>query len=244
MSPFDSVAAHVGRRMPTATNGRPTTAVVIRCRPVRSRRLHQLARRAGNELVHRAWYQVRSFGAIAPGTRAAERFGSFGAGSLIAFPPAGLFGEASIHIGAGTLVAPWASLAAGYSPEQPDVPARALVIGDRCVIGIRSGIVAHESVELGDDVWFGQDVYVTDANHGFDDPDEPIGNQIGTPEPVRSGSGSWVGHGAVILPGARLGRNVVVAAGAVVLGGDVPDHSVLAGVPARVVRHGPAPAVE
>lgn len=190
----------------------------------------------GNELVHRAWYQVRSYGAIAPGTRRAERFGGFGAASIIAFPPAGLYGESSIHIGEGTLVAPWATLAAGYSPDQPDVPPRALVIGDRCVIGIRSGIVAHESIQIGDDVWFGQDVYVTDSNHGFEDPDEPIGNQLGTHQPVVIGSGSWIGHGAVILPGARLGRNVVVAAGSVVLAGEVGDHSILAGVPARIVR--------
>lgn len=49
------------------------------------------------------------------------------------------------------------------------------------------------------------------------------------------GPGCWLGTGAVILPGARLGRNVVVAAGAVVRG-DVPDHAVVAGAPARIVR--------
>lgn len=204
------------------------------------RRLVLWSRRVGNEVVHRCWYQIRSFGAIAPGTRRAEAFGSFGVGSLVAFPPASLYGEASIHLGADTLVAPWVSLAAGYAPDQPDVPPRALVIGDRCVIGIRSGIVAHESIEIGDDVWFGQDVYVTDSNHGFDDPETPIGRQLGTHQPVVIGSGSWIGHGAVILPGARLGRNVVVAAGSVVLAGDVPDHAVVAGVPGRVVRIGAA----
>jgi len=200
-------------------------------------RFRAWSRRVGNELVHRAWYQVRSFGAIAPGTRRAELFGSFGDASIVAFPPSGLYGEGSIHIGEATLIAPWATLAAGYSPDQPDVPPRALVIGDRCVVGIRSGIVAHESIEVGDDVWFGQDVYVTDSNHGFDDLEVPIGVQLGTHDPVVIGSGSWIGHGAVILPGARLGRNVVVAAGSVVLAGEVPDYSVLAGVPARIVRH-------
>jgi len=200
------------------------------------RRLHLWARRVGNEVVHRCWYQIRSFGAIAPGTRRADEFGSFGAGSIVAFPPASLYGTASIHLGRGTLIAPWVSLAAGYSPDQPDVPPRALVVGDRCVVGIRSGIVAHESIEIGDDVWFGQDVYVTDSNHGFDDPELPIGRQIGTHQPVRIGAGCWIGHGAVVLPGADLGRNVVVAAGSVVLAGTVPDHAVVAGVPARVVK--------
>ena len=49
------------------------------------------------------------------------------------------------------------------------------------------------------------------------------------------GAGSWLGARAVILPGTTLGRNVVVAAGSVVRG-DVPDHAVVAGVPAKVVR--------
>jgi hypothetical protein len=54
-------------------------------------------------------------------------------------------------------------------------------------------------------------------------------------ESVEIGPGCWIGTGAVVLPGARIGRNVVVAAGAVVRG-TVPDHAVVAGAPARVVR--------
>ena len=88
-------------------------------------------------------------------------------------------------------------------------------------------------------------MFVTDSNHGFDDPDLPIGKQLGTHQPVSIGSGSWVGQGTIILPGARIGRNVVVAAGSVVRG-DVADHAVVGGVPAKVLRpvrtpeHGPS----
>jgi acetyltransferase-like isoleucine patch superfamily enzyme len=53
---------------------------------------------------------------------------------------------------------------------------------------------------------------------------------------VRIGSGSWLGANVVILPGTELGRNTVVAAGAVVRG-VFPDRVVLGGVPARVLRH-------
>ncbi len=49
------------------------------------------------------------------------------------------------------------------------------------------------------------------------------------------GPGTWLGAGAIVLPGATIGRNVVVAAGSVVRG-DVPDCCVVAGVPAKVVR--------
>jgi len=49
------------------------------------------------------------------------------------------------------------------------------------------------------------------------------------------GAGSWLGAGAIVLPGTCIGRNVVVAGGSVVRG-HVPDRCVVAGVPARVVR--------
>ena len=103
-------------------------------------------------------------------------------------------------------------------------------------LGKGIGIVAHERIEIGDDIWTGHYVYVTDQNHGYEDLDLPIGVQMWKNEPVVIGDGSWLGHGAVVLPGSRIGKHVVVAAGAVVAGLDVPDRSVVAGVPARVVR--------
>lgn len=198
-------------------------------------RFQRAVRRATNEVVQRGWTRVRRVGAIAPGTRAAERFGSFGQGSVVGFPTATLYGEAQIHVGEETLIGCWITLAAGYSPDQDTVPPRALVIGDRCVMGLRCSVVAHESIEIGDDVWFGQNVFVTDANHGFLALDVPIGQQLGPHQPVRIGAGSWVGHGAVILPGTTIGRHVVVAAGSVVRG-VIPDNAIVAGVPAKVLR--------
>ncbi|HYI60498.1 MAG TPA: acyltransferase [Acidimicrobiales bacterium] len=198
-------------------------------------RLHLLRRRMVNAALHRGYRWARSAGAIAPGTAAAGRFGSFGPGSLVAFPWSTLYGEGQIHLGRDTLVGAWSTLATGYSPEQGTVPPRALVIGDRCVIGLRAGIVAHESIEIGHDVWFGQDVFVTDSNHSYADLDVPIGRQLGKHQPVTIGDGSWIGHGAVILPGARIGRMAIVAAGSVVRG-EVPDRCIVGGVPARLLR--------
>jgi len=63
----------------------------------------------------------------------------------------------------------------------------------------------------------------------------PIGRQLGAHQPVRIGDGTWIGHGAVILPGTTIGKGVVVAAGAVVRG-EVPDHCIVGGVPAKVIR--------
>ncbi len=188
-----------------------------------------------NQALHAALRWVDRAGEVVPGTALADRFGTFGAGSCIDFPPATLQNVESIHIGRDTLVGRQATLAAGYGVGDPQLPDRVLVIGDRCVLGAGLSITAHEYVELGESVYCGQGVFITDASHGYQDPERPVGQQFGSHQPVVIGPGSWIGHGAVVLPGTRLGRNVVVAAGAVVRG-EVEDHAVVAGNPARVVR--------
>ena len=194
-----------------------------------------LIRRLANRPVHVVYRWVRRAGAVTPGTYLAARFGTFGPRSLINFPVSTLFGESGIHIGADTLIGAGSALSVGHSPDDVSAPARGLVIGDRCVIGGRAVITAHESIVIGDDVWFGQGVFVSDASHGYQDVETPIGLQLGWAHPVVIGPGSWIGHGAVVLPGTRIGRNVVVGAGSVVRG-EIPDHSVAVGVPAKVVR--------
>lgn len=180
-----------------------------------------------------AWAQ--RVGSIGPDHRRARRFGAFGAGSAICFPVTALYGERHIRIGRATIVGPHCTLSAGVSPEHVLDRDTVVSIGDGCLIGRGSGIVAHESVVIGDDVFTGHHVYITDANHGYEDPDVPIGRQFAAPRPVEIGAGSWLGHGSIVLPGARIGRHVVIGAGSVVTG-SIPDHSVAVGVPARVVR--------
>lgn len=193
------------------------------------------SRRLLNRWVLAAQAWVERAGAVGPDSDLADRFGTFGWGACIAFPSGGLHGTSSIHLGAGTMVGRSCSLSVGYLTEEEDLPERGLVVGERCVIGARSVLTAHESIVIGDDVWLGQGVLVSDASHGYQDPETPIGRQYGEHAPVVIGAGSWIGHGAVILPGTTLGRNVVVGAGSVVRG-TVEDHAVVAGVPARVVR--------
>ncbi|TQS43114.1 acyltransferase [Cryptosporangium phraense] len=181
------------------------------------------------------WRWLDRIGKVTPGTHAAAQFGSFGAHSSIGFPSATLMNTGSIHVGSGVIIGRQATLSVGYWPDYPGLPERGLVIGDRCVLGDRCSLLAHESIELGDDVWFGQDVFVCDASHGYQDPDLPVGNQFGSHVPVKIGAGTWVGHGAIILPGTTIGRNAVVAAGSVVRG-EVGDHCVVGGAPAKLLR--------
>jgi acetyltransferase-like isoleucine patch superfamily enzyme len=197
--------------------------------------LRRAARALAWQMVHASWREFQNAGVITADTPVGRRFARFGAGSLIAFPAGSIFGEGSITIGSGTLVGAFVTLSAGLVPGQDLGPEPVLRIGDRCVIGRGSHVVAHASLDIGDDVFTGPYVYVTDQNHGYADPDMPIGRQMPVNNPVTIGSGSWLGAGSIVLPGARIGRNVVVAAGSVVRG-EVPDHSVVAGVPARVVR--------
>jgi len=198
-------------------------------------RVNAARRDAAWRAVHWGWREFQQAGLVTADTPAGRAFRRFGRGSIMAFPPGSVFGECGIEIGEDTLIGQQVSLSAGALPGQDLLQLTLLAIGDRCVIGRGSHIVAHESVEIGDDVWTGPYVYITDQNHGYEDTDTPIGRQFPVNRPVSIGSGSWLGAGAIVLPGASIGRNVVVAAGSVVRG-TVPDHCVVAGVPARVVR--------
>ncbi len=200
-----------------------------------SQTLRGMVRRAAAEGLRRAWEWAPFAAAVGPDHARARRFASFGEGSLLAFPTGTVYNERYVSVGAGTMIGPYVSLTAGMAPGQEMLTSPVVRIGHRCVIGRGSHVVGHWSIDIGDDVQTGPYVYITDQNHGYGDPDEPIGRQCPVEAGVSIGRGSWLGAHAVVLPGAQIGRNVAVAAGAVVRG-QVPDHCVVAGVPARVVR--------
>ncbi|MCU0267284.1 MAG: acyltransferase [Acidimicrobiales bacterium] len=199
------------------------------------RKLRRSTHLVAGVAVQRSWTWACSKATIGPDTPAGRRFGSMGPGSIIAWPTGALVNERAIHIGAGAVVASGVTLSAGWMPDQPDLPDEVLRIGARCLIGRGSSLVAHRSIVIGDDVWTGPNIYVTDMNHGYDDPDLPVSRQYAGESPVEIGDGSWLGTNVVVLPGVHIGRHVVVGAGSVVTH-DLPDHSLAAGAPARVVR--------
>jgi maltose O-acetyltransferase len=102
-------------------------------------------------------------------------------------------------------------------------------IGDR--VFVNSGTVVFSVVEvtIGDDVALANEAYVMDSDsHGLE-------GRPAREAAVRIGDGSWIGARAILLPGVTIGTRCVVAAGAVV-SRDVPDDTLVAGNPARVVR--------
>jgi serine acetyltransferase len=192
-------------------------------------------RRVLARLVHGAWELAGELGAVGPDDPLGRRFGAMGKGACLLFPQGAIYNEHHIHVGEGTLVGPNTCITVGMAPGQ-EMPTDPVVrIGNRCVIGRGSHIVGHWDIEIGDDIQTGPYVYITDQNHTYEDPIEPIGRQWPTEAAVRIGSGSWLGANVIVLPGAQIGEHVVVAAGAVVRG-TVPDRCVVAGVPAKIIR--------
>ena len=181
------------------------------------------------------WDRLSVIASVGPKSRRGRRFGAFGEGSIICFPATSLMNERFIEIGENTMIGPYVALSAGMAPGQECLSQPVVRIGDRCLIGRGSGIVGHFSIDIGDDVWTGHHVYITDQNHGYDNVDIPISQQSMPEKPVRIGSGSWLGHGTVVLPGADIGEHVVIGANSVVTG-SIPSFSVAVGAPARVVK--------
>ncbi len=181
------------------------------------------------------WDRLSVIASVGPKSRRGRRFGAFGEGSIICFPATSLMNERFIEIGENTMIGPHVALSAGMAPGQECLSQPVVRIGDRCLIGRGSGIVGHFSIDIGDDVWTGHHVYITDQNHGYDNVDIPISQQSMPEKPVRIGSGSWLGHGTVVLPGADIGEHVVIGANSVVTG-SIPSFSVAVGAPARVVK--------
>ncbi|MFF5565200.1 acyltransferase [Streptomyces sp. NPDC012623] len=192
-------------------------------------------RRIASAAVHRGWRWIQQAGAVSADRPGRLRFRRIGTGTRLAFPQGTVFGEPWIELGDHCVIGEQVTLTAGMMPGLDLGPDKLLTLGDGVVLGRGSHVIADTTVTIGPDTYCGPYVYITSTNHSYDDPRTPVGKQWPRTEPVEIGPGCWLGTGAVILPGARLGRNVVVAAGAVVRGA-VPDHAVVAGAPARVVR--------
>ena len=172
---------------------------------------------------------------IGPKDIRSKRVGKFGIGSSISWPTGPGFGEKWIWIGEDVLIAADVTLSAGMGPGQEMVTNPVVRIGDRCLIGRGTSIIGHLAIEIGDDVYTGMNVYITDQNHGYENLDLPIGKQLPNEQPVAIGKGSWIGSAAIILPGSKIGDHAVIGANSVVTG-EIPSYSVAVGSPARVVR--------
>jgi acetyltransferase-like isoleucine patch superfamily enzyme len=108
-----------------------------------------------------------------------------------------------------------------------------VMIGDHTRIGLHNTIIGP--VIIGSHVNLAQGITITALNHNFEDSEKRIDEQGVSTSAVVIEDDIWIGANAVILPGVTIGHHSVVAAGAVVTK-DVPPHSLVAGVPAKVIK--------
>ncbi len=114
-------------------------------------------------------------------------------------------------------------------------------IGEKTVMGQECTISAYQRVRIGQQCVIADRAMFIDFDHGVVEVERPIRVQGIYKRDVEVGSNVWIGYGACILRGVRVGDNSIVGTNTVVTK-DVPANAVVAGVPARIVRMRDAPA--
>lgn len=161
------------------------------------------------------------------------RFGAFGKNSVVERARM-LANPRFMFIGDGVVVRANARLEAIRHYKGATLEPR-LEIGDRTFIEFDAHIACAESVIIGEDVLVAGGVFISDHNHSMpSNGGQPLDGAL-VIKPVRIGAGCWLGERCFILPGVTLGDRCVVGAGAVVTR-SFPAGSVVAGVPARLLR--------
>ena len=125
---------------------------------------------------------------------------------------------------------------ANISPTASFANGRNIEIGARATLGADCRIWAGPGsarVIIGEDALFAPDVMVTASTYRYNDG-APVTAQAMDEADIVIGPDCWIGRGAILLAGTRLGRGVIVGAHSVVRG-SFPDNAVIAGAPARAV---------
>src|SRR5436853_5704378 len=113
-------------------------------------------------------------------------------------------------------------------------------IGQKTVIGQECTISAYQRVRIGEQCVIADRAMFIDFDHGVVEIERPIRQQGIYKRDVEVGSNVWIGYGACILRGVRVGDNSIVGTNSVVTR-DVPANAVVAGIPAKVIRMREAP---
>lgn len=107
-------------------------------------------------------------------------------------------------------------------------------IGNNSNLGINCKV--RGPLTIGEDVMMGPNVIIITSSHRHDDVNTHMIFQGNTPpEPVIIEDDCWIGFNVIILPGVKIGKGSIVAAGAVVTK-SFPPYSVIGGVPAKVIK--------
>jgi acetyltransferase-like isoleucine patch superfamily enzyme len=137
-----------------------------------------------------------------------------------------------IRIGDGTFVMHGAVL---HVYNFRGLPHAYIRVGRDSLIGELNVLRGQGGITIGDRVYTGPLVQILAVNHVFADAARPMVEQGITAEGIWIEDDVWIGAGAIITDGVKIGQGAVVAAGAVVTG-DVSPHTVVGGVPARILK--------
>lgn len=158
------------------------------------------------------------------------RFKKFGKSSRI-YLPLNVEGMSNISIGNNVIIQEHTWLAAlPLTGEKVN-----LSIGAGSVIGHFNHIYATSGITIGKRVLTADKVYISDNLHSYFNIEIPIIDQaIIQKKEVLIGDGTWIGENVCII-GARIGKNCVIGANAVVTH-DIPDYSVVVGIPGKIIK--------
>jgi acetyltransferase-like isoleucine patch superfamily enzyme len=159
-------------------------------------------------------------------------FASFGEGSVIV-PPARVEAPEFIHIGDRVIIHEdaWISAQTGKNDSLPS-----LSFGSDTRIQRFVKIICHGSITIGRGVLIADRVYISDVEYvpGYRRVDN-CGRPMTEPLPIAIEDGAFIGMGAVVKPGVKIGKFAYVAVNSIVTE-DVPERTMVVGAPARAVR--------
>jgi maltose O-acetyltransferase len=138
-----------------------------------------------------------------------------------------VFRMAGFKIGSGTLIF-GSPVLTGMGKIQDH-----LAVGRDTLISWGCYLDLQGTVTIGDRVGFSPQISVLTSSHSIGHPHNRVGNLEGLPVTIEDGV--WLGARCIIMPGVTIHQGAVIAAGAVVTK-DVPENTIVGGVPARVIR--------
>lgn len=125
-----------------------------------------------------------------------------------------------------------------YCGKNVDI-GRKCKLSSKVSIGHNSGIgdnaYLQGKIQLGNDVMMGPNVAIIASNHNFSDLNQPMNKQGSVESSITIGNNVWIGYGTIILAGVTIGDGCVIGAGTVVTK-DVPENSIVGGVPAKIIK--------
>jgi acetyltransferase-like isoleucine patch superfamily enzyme len=114
-----------------------------------------------------------------------------------------------------------------YSPE--------IILDDNCTVQQNIHLTCAKRVYIGKHTAIAANVTITDIHHPYEDISIPIEKQRLLVDPVSIGSGCKIYNNAIILPGTTIGKHCTIGANSVI-SGNIPDYSVVAGIPGRIIK--------